>query len=144
MINVDPDGLQRLAETYNQRFNDFVIEENSLAVQRVVSSGKNRVKVYYRCQTKSGRFFDRTTSVIRYSLWEVLSQRLPKEEVGFRLYAMATSITDVLMAIRQQAEVFLTGDDVFIDGIAGEYVQIHCRPKSIGWYGSISLRVTSP
>jgi hypothetical protein len=144
MISVDPEGLRRLADVYNQRFNDFIAEENSLQINEVRALSGGRATVYYRCLTRSGKTFDRSTSVLRYSLWNILSELLPREEVGFRLYATAQTLTEVLMAIRQQTGILLTGEDVYIDNVHREYVQISCRPKSLGWYGSISLRVISP
>lgn len=144
MVNVDMAGLARLSVAYNQRFSDFVIDRNHVSIKSVTSLSGGRAVVAYTCRSLSGRIFERTTTILRYSLWEVLSPRLPREEIGFRLYAVDKTITEILVSLRQQTGVYLTGEDVYIESVSGNYVQLVCRASSVGWYGAIALYVTHP
>lgn len=137
--------LERFSQEYNRIFGRFVSVGstiNVLSVRPLPYSGNARVR--YQTQTHAGVVRVREVTVQRYPLWGVLAERLPKEEVGLRLYVVHNTLTEILAAVLQQAQVALTGEDVLLDDVRGQYVRLKARSSSLGWYGDVTLRLVQP
>lgn len=146
MITVHPDQLQQLVDECNAPFSTKLINPNTFRVVSIIpASGTDREEQYahatYQFTRADGTVISRKESILRYSLYNELAKRLPTENGLIQLPSVSVSLSSVLVAIEQVADIRLMHDDIESLGTRGNIIRLGARPLSLGWYGECDLAI---
>lgn len=146
-FNLSLNQEQILLDEANRPFASFAVNPTTLVIRQILLNGNfsDKQPVFVKAQYTPVSGGDPVTRVIktyRYYLDRILGQCLRREEFYLILPCFDTDIDSIIVAIQQCTGIALTRDDIFIKAVNGDYVELTCQNKSLGWFGDFCILVT--